>query len=124
MEQQLPLFSTPSVPGFVTGLPVPQDKAVLYPMLIEPDHEASYHSYWSYSHETRKGWIFEIVRKIGFGSFNGPGLFYCELTHGEIQEFGAFHLFPAKEKDILEYWGTEAVQGYRERLGKFSSRKK
>jgi hypothetical protein len=121
MTEQLTLFKTLTVPGMVTGKPIPQDKAVLYPMLIEPDHEASYHSYWSFSAETRKGWIFEIVRSIGYGSFNGTNLIYCQLTHGEIQEFGQFHLFPAKEKDILEYWGPQALQGYRERLNKYSS---
>ena len=115
---QLSLFQSPEVSGMVTGLPIPQDKAVLYPMLIEPDHEASYHSYWRYSAETPNGWIIDIVRTIGFGQFNGIELIYCEIPGGEIQEFGAFHLFPAKEEEVLERWGQDALAGYQKRLSR------
>lgn len=106
----------PAIRGQITGLPIPQDKAILYPMLIEPDHVASYHSYWSYSQETRNGWLFGVVRKVGFGSFNGTSLVYCQLTTGEIQEFGIFQLFPASEDDILRFWGEDALMGYRQLL--------
>lgn len=116
------LFERPVVNGRITGRPVPQDKADLYPLLTEPDHEASFHSYWRYTRERKSGWEFLIVRYIGFGSFNGLDLMYCELPGGEKNEFGMFSLFPATQQEILQFWGADALAGYRKRLA-YSNKK-
>lgn len=105
MTTQLDLFPTTTVLGRVSHKPVPQDKHVLLPMLIDPAQELERFAYWRYSCETRKGWIFEVVRALGYGTFNGVEVIYCENPDGTIQEYGPFHLFPAKKSEIAAFWG-------------------